>query len=138
MAHNRAMTTVVEALAGVAAQAASQFVDGRNGRVRGSRVVHAVHLARWLGQIQVPAPACHVGIGSFDLAALVATDAPVTCNRCLQAGAYRSHLGTPGAEQLALWDLPPGAAGGDAVEPVDECDQGAAAVLYGEEEETPS
>jgi hypothetical protein len=95
------MNSVLEALTGVAAQAVAGFV-GRNGRVRGSVVVHAVHTERWLAEIRVPAPACRIGVAGFDLAALLPTDDPVTCSRCLHAGKH-SDVSSPGAEQLALW-----------------------------------
>ncbi|SHN44374.1 hypothetical protein [Cryptosporangium aurantiacum] len=96
------MTSVVEAFASVAAQVVERFV-GRNGRVRGSSVVHAVHPERWLGEIRVPAPACRVGVAGFELDALVPTDDPVTCARCLQSGQY-STVGTTGPRQLPLWE----------------------------------
>ncbi|TQS42368.1 hypothetical protein [Cryptosporangium phraense] len=96
------MTTVVEAFASVAASVVEKFA-GRNGRVRGSSVVHAVHPERWLGEIRVPAPACRVGVAGFELDALVPTDDAVTCARCLQSGQYSTVVGT-GPRQLALWD----------------------------------
>ena len=96
------MTTVVEAFAAVAAQVVERFV-GRNGRVRGSAVVHAVHPERWLGEIRVPAPACRVGVAGFELDALVPTDDAVTCARCLQGGQY-STVGRVGPHQLPLWE----------------------------------
>lgn len=94
-------SSVVDAFASVAAQAVRAFA-GRNAHVRWSTVVHAVHPERWLGEIRVPAPSCRIGISGFDLGALVATNEPVTCVRCLyhQAGGYP---GQPGAEQLTLW-----------------------------------
>lgn len=100
------MTTVLEAFAGVAAHAVERFA-GRNGRVRGSAVVHAVHTERWLAEILVPAPACRVGVAGFDLAALVPTNDPVTCARCLHAGQH-STVGPAGAVQLVLWTPEPG------------------------------
>ncbi|MFI5959207.1 hypothetical protein [Cryptosporangium sp. NPDC051539] len=96
------MTTVVEAFAGVAAAIVERFA-GRNGRVRGSSVVHAVHPERWLGEIRVPAPACRVGVAGFELDALVPTDDPVTCARCLSTGHYSTVTGN-GPRQLPLWD----------------------------------
>jgi hypothetical protein len=96
------MTTVVEAFASIAAQVVERFA-GRNGRVRGSSVVHAVHPERWLGEIRVPAPACRVGVAGFELDALVPTDDAVTCARCLQSGQY-STVGRVGPRQLPLWD----------------------------------
>jgi len=96
------MSTVVEAFASVAAQVVERFV-GRNGRVRGSSVVHAVHPERWLGEIRVPAPACRVGVAGFELDALVPTDDAVTCARCLQSGQH-STVGGSGPRQLPLWE----------------------------------
>jgi hypothetical protein len=69
-------------LAGTAAWLRRRFVL-RNARVTGGRVVHAVTMVRWVGGVQVPAPACHVGIGGWDLlSALEPTHADVTCGRC--------------------------------------------------------
>jgi hypothetical protein len=114
------VTSVTELLAGVAAQAAREFAGGRNGRVRGSAVVHAVHFERWLGEIRVPAPACRIGISGFDLAALTPTDDPVTCARC-QHIPGRGGPAHPGTEQLPLWPAPVPAAdvAGAAVVPDD-------------------
>jgi hypothetical protein len=97
----------MEAIAGIATHAVERFA-GRNGRVRGSAVVHAVHTEKWLADIRVPAPACRVGVAGFDLGALVPTDDPVTCARCLNAGQH-STVGPAGAQQLVLWTPEPDA-----------------------------
>jgi hypothetical protein len=55
----------------------------RNCRVGGG-AVHAVRMVTWVGGTQVPAPACHVGIGGWDLTALEPSTQPVTCRRCLR------------------------------------------------------
>jgi hypothetical protein len=101
------MTTVMEAFAGVAAQAVAGFA-GRNGRVRGSVVVHAVHTEKWLADIRVPAPACRIGVAGFDLSALVPTDDPISCARCLHTG-HHSTVTAAGPQQLALWETDPAA-----------------------------
>lgn len=101
------MNTVLEAFAGVAAHAVERFA-GRNGRVRGSAVVHAVHTEPWLAEIRVPAPACRIGVAGFDLAALLPTDDPVTCARCLHTG-HHSSVEHAGPRQLVLWSLEPDA-----------------------------
>jgi hypothetical protein len=99
---------VADLLAAMAAQISEQFAGGRHGRVRGSSVVHNVHLERWLGKtITVPAPACRVGISGFDVGALTPTDDPVTCARCRHT-ASRNSAAAAGAEQLTLW--PPASA----------------------------
>lgn len=94
-------------LAGLAAAALRRFDGGRNCRIHGSRVVHAVHRESWLGgEIEIPAPACRIGVAGFDLTALTPTTDPVTCVRC-----HRSGQVTPGVlthHQLTLWH-----AGGD-------------------------
>jgi hypothetical protein len=64
-------------------------------------VVHRVHTERWLADIEVPAPACRVGVAGWDLlGALAPTTGPVTCVRCLRSG----DAGATGTEQLALWE----------------------------------
>ena len=66
----------------VAAQACTDY-EGRNARVHSSTVVHAVRLETWVGDVQVPAPLCHVGFGGFAMSALHPSSAPVNCARCL-------------------------------------------------------
>jgi hypothetical protein len=101
----RAVTvTVLDALAGVAAQAVRRFA-GHHARVRGSAVVHQVHTERWIADIEVPAPACGVGVAGWDLlGALTPTDGPITCAQCLRAAEPDQLPGT--AQQLPLWDGP--------------------------------
>ena len=92
--------TVADLLAGIATQVIERFAD-RNARVRGSSVVHAVHTERWLADIEVPAPACRVGVAGWDLSALVPTTDAVTCVRCLRTGAAGALHRVP--MQLAFW-----------------------------------
>jgi hypothetical protein len=47
--------------------------------------VHAVALVRWLGELEVPGPVCHVGVSGGELAALRPTTAAVSCRRCLRS-----------------------------------------------------
>jgi hypothetical protein len=80
------------------ADAAMRRFEGHHCRVRGSAVVHAVHAESWIGGIEVPAPTCHVGIGGWDLGALLPTDDPVTCVRC-----QRSTDGPAPPAEPTLW-----------------------------------
>ena len=68
-------------LGGTAAWYRRRFAE-RNCRVGSSDVVHGVRLVPWLGGVEVPAPACDVGIGGWDLSALEPVTAPITCRRC--------------------------------------------------------
>lgn len=72
-----------ELLATVVARAVADFA-GRNAYVRGGSAVHAVATVRWLGELEVPAPLCHVGVSGGELAALRPATALVTCRRCLR------------------------------------------------------
>jgi hypothetical protein len=71
-----------ELLASFAARAADDFT-GKNARRAGRRPggVHAVALVRWLGELEVPGPVCHVGVSGGELAALRPTTAAVSCRR---------------------------------------------------------
>jgi hypothetical protein len=78
-------TSVGDLLAAVAARAVADF-QGKNAVVRGGgSAVHAVALVRWLAEIEVPGPACHVGISGGELASLRPTTAAVSCRRCLRS-----------------------------------------------------
>lgn len=94
---------MVGEIAALAQQALRQFDGGLNCRVHGSRVVHAVHRETWFaGGIEVPAPACRVGVAGFDLGALTPTTDPVSCVRCQRSGQV-----TPGVlttDQMPLWE----------------------------------
>lgn len=76
-------TPAAELLATIVARAVADFA-GHNAYVRGGSAVHAVATVRWLGELEVPAPLCHVGVSGGELAALRPTTAPVTCRRCLR------------------------------------------------------
>ena len=77
------MTSAAELLAAVAARALADFA-GRNAHLGDGSAVHAVTTIRWLGDLEVPGPRCHVGVSGGELAALRPTTAAVTCRRCLR------------------------------------------------------
>ncbi|GAA2900390.1 hypothetical protein Acy02nite_83130 [Actinoplanes cyaneus] len=92
-------------LAAVVARARADFA-GKNAVSRGGGAVHAVATVRWLGELEVPAPLCHVGVSGGELAALRPTTSPITCHRCLRAtGADGLTVAADGPEQLPLWPL---------------------------------
>ncbi|MEU4689704.1 hypothetical protein [Actinoplanes sp. NPDC023714] len=91
-----------ELLAAVVARAVVDFED-RNAYVRGGSAVHAVATVRWLGDLEVPAPLCHVGVSGGELAALRPTTAPVTCRRCLRKQGADELAALPSTEQLPLF-----------------------------------
>ena len=76
-------------LQAVAARAAAQFAD-RNVTVRRSRIVHAVAMSPWMAGVDLPAPACHVGVAGWAIEDLHPTLEPVTCRRCLRSAGSRS------------------------------------------------
>ena len=76
-------------LAGTAAWYRRRF-RLRNCRIAGGRAVHAVRLVPWIGGVEVPAPACRVGIGDWRLSVLDPTAQPVTCGRCRRLRALRA------------------------------------------------
>lgn len=76
-------------LAVSAAFAVQQFADGRRGRVSRRGAVHDVDAVDWFG-VNVPAPACHVGLSGYDFTRLQPTGDAVTCRRCLRLGAGRA------------------------------------------------
>ena len=88
-------------LEGTAAHARQRF-DQRNGRLGSSTTVHAVHLQRWLGEMLIPAPGCHVGTGTWDFTRFVPTTDPVTCGRCLRSPQVRQAAGDHVSPQLEL------------------------------------
>ncbi|WP_127551551.1 hypothetical protein [Actinoplanes sp. OR16] len=95
-------SSIGEMLAAVVARAAVDFVD-RNAYVRGGSAVHAVATVRWLGDLEVPAPLCHVGVSGGELAALRPTTAAVTCRRCLRKQGADELNALPMSEQLPLF-----------------------------------
>lgn len=94
------MSALQEALAEPAEQARDRFAGRLNGYLDGSDVVHAVRLQAWLG-LEVPAPGCHVGTGSWDFTRFKPTTSPVTCGRCRSAGLLTSSF-TGGPHQQVL------------------------------------
>ena len=68
-------------LAGTAAWYRRRF-RLRNATVSGGYAVHAVRMVTWFGGLMVPAPACRVGIGSWNLSDLHPSMLPVSCLRC--------------------------------------------------------
>ncbi|MBO3741854.1 hypothetical protein [Actinoplanes flavus] len=93
-------------LAAVVARAVADFA-GRNAFVRGGSAVHAVATVRWLGELEVPAPLCHVGVSGGELAALRPTTAAVTCRRCLRKQGADELAAFPQTEQLTLFPSRP-------------------------------
>jgi hypothetical protein len=89
-------------LAVSAAFAVQQFGQGQRGRVSRRGAVHDVAWVDWFG-VDVPAPACHVGLNGYDFTRLQPTTDAVTCRRCQRLGAGRAApvLDRRGA-QLAL------------------------------------
>jgi hypothetical protein len=88
-------------LEGTADQARRRF-DQRNGRLGNSSTVHAVHLQRWLGDMLIPAPGCHVGTGTWDFTRFEPTKDPVTCGRCLRSPQVRQAAADHVSPQLEL------------------------------------
>jgi hypothetical protein len=60
------------------------FVDASGLRLLDSGTVHLAGTARDHRGEDLPAPACHTGISGWDPTRLVATEAPVTCRRCVR------------------------------------------------------
>ncbi|GIE76654.1 hypothetical protein Aph02nite_26040 [Actinoplanes philippinensis] len=89
-------------LAAVVARAMADFA-GRNAYVHGGNAVHAVATVRWLGELEVPAPLCHVGVSGGELAALRPTTRAVTCRRCLRRQGADELAALPSTEQLTLF-----------------------------------
>ncbi|WP_019819364.1 hypothetical protein [Saccharomonospora saliphila] len=81
--------------------------EGRAMRVGRSDIVHAVRLRRWVGDEEVPAPACRVGTDTPDVSDELrpVTDRPVTCRRCLAYGIAREEGQPyqPRLAQIGLW-----------------------------------
>ncbi|MBP2477691.1 hypothetical protein JOF53_006563 [Crossiella equi] len=101
LASTVALDPVTAMLSAVASRATAQFTD-RNLTVRRSRIVHAVEPTPWLAGVELPGPACHVGVAGWALEDLHPTTEPVTCRRCLR---HQGHRVTPHlrlANQLVL------------------------------------
>lgn len=81
----------------------AQF-DRRNMAVRRSRTVHAVAWTEGIGGVELPVPACRVGVTGWDVESLRPVNEGVTCGRCLRT-IKRSELPTDAelrGGQLAL------------------------------------
>ncbi|HEV7979559.1 hypothetical protein [Amycolatopsis sp.] len=88
-------------LSAVARRAENQF-RGRNLTIRRSTVVHAVAPSRWMAGVDLPAPACHVGVSGWAVEDLHPTSQPVTCRRCLRSPGARSVEAHNSGHQLEL------------------------------------
>lgn len=73
----------------------ANFAD-KNGRFAGAHAVHAVALQAWIGDLQIPAPACHTPSGTFDPADFRPVAEGVTCKRCLKK--HRSRAAIPATD----------------------------------------
>jgi hypothetical protein len=84
--------------------------EGRNGRFDGDgRAVHSVAPQPWIGDLQVPGPACRTPNGSFDPATFNPVQAAVSCRRCLRSPAAAAAAAPPvdpNQGVLALPDIP--------------------------------
>lgn len=69
-------------------------------RLEGSSTVHLAGTSSDHRGENLPAPACHVGVGGWDPRRLKQTVAPVTCLRCRRLLANRQQP----VEQLQLFD----------------------------------
>jgi hypothetical protein len=89
-------------LATSAAHARRRF-DGRRGRLSAKGAVHDVSLRPWFG-VEIPGPACHIGVGGWDFTRFQPTSDAVTCRRCLRGNGLRAApVAThPHGAQLAL------------------------------------
>jgi hypothetical protein len=95
------MDPLTSMLSAVARRAESQF-RGRNLTIRRSTVVHAVAPSRWMAGVDLPAPACHVGVSGWAVEDLHPTSEPVTCRRCLRSPSARSVVTRDAGRQLEL------------------------------------
>jgi len=76
--------TPLTAVRSLALSARQKFAGGKRMTVRKSKIVHAVTPARWIGGELIPQPACHTGTYGWDIMAMNATYAPITCQRCIR------------------------------------------------------
>ena len=84
---------------------ARRGVRDRNVRLCRGGVVHAVEMRDWYG-IELPVPACHVGVSGWDFARMEPVRTGVTCKRCVRTAAGRAAPPFPTVGgQLALVDL---------------------------------
>jgi hypothetical protein len=100
---------IVEQFQAMAEGLWSQFVGGRNCRLRQTGVVHAVAPVSLLGDLVVPGARCHTGVPGGELGAITPTREVVSCRSCIEILRARGELDGPGGErQLALFALPEG------------------------------
>ncbi|MCO1581240.1 MULTISPECIES: hypothetical protein [unclassified Crossiella] len=92
------LTAVLQA---VATRTCAQFAD-RNLTIRRSRVVHGVAPTKWMAGVELPGPACHVGVAGWAVEDLHPTTRPVTCRRCLRGAGSRTVPRLRLVDQLAL------------------------------------
>jgi hypothetical protein len=98
---DQALDPLTSMLSAVARRAENQF-RGRNLTIRRSAVVHAVAPSRWMAGVELPAPACHVGVSGWAVEDLHPTSQPVTCRRCLRSPGARSAVTRDSGQQLEL------------------------------------
>ncbi|MCK2244541.1 MULTISPECIES: hypothetical protein [unclassified Crossiella] len=92
------LTAVLQA---VAVRTARQFEE-RNLTIRRSRVVHGVAPSKWMAGVELPGPACHVGVAGWALEDMHPSTRPVTCRRCLRGSGQRLAPPLRLVDQLAL------------------------------------
>ena len=76
-------------------------METRGLRVGNSRIVHLAGTAPDHRGVELPAPACHVGVSGWDARRLNATESPINCHRCVKLIAARQ-LAVP-IKQLAIF-----------------------------------
>lgn len=95
----------------IARDAAARF-RGRHLRVHRQRTIHAVGWYRWVGNLQLPGPACRTGwagVSALDDLRAVHIWQPITCRKCLRTeeAQHAQRFVPHPAEQLSLLDLDP-------------------------------
>lgn len=94
-------------LRSLAATARRTFPAGTRMKVRGSRVVHAVTLERWVADLLAPHPLCRTAVYGWAPSAYQPTRRPVTCLKCVRALAKAEGMELPhGMVQPPLFLLP--------------------------------
>lgn len=93
-------------LSSLALTSRQKFMDGMRMTIRDSDVVHAVDRERWVAGELVPQPLCHTAVYGWSPAALKATRAPVSCQRCRRKIAAPDELLLPmGTFQPSLFSI---------------------------------
>lgn len=82
------------------------FAGGQNGRVGDYGVVHLVHLEEGMAGIQLPAPACRIGLAGWRPERMAPTRDTVSCGRCMRLRVAEPMLAAAaaGGTQLTLVD----------------------------------